>query len=169
MSAGDPFWEAVDAALDARRDPLEDARVQQLLAERPEQLAQLAALRSGLDRVTRAGRRRVLRRTLAAALVLAVAIPLGLRVTRPVAGVADEVAPITTADAETEPPAASGIHPLPLQVLAFRAEVTVDGPGGRRTRVSRGLDGHGATVHAQACSEGGGGPLFVATVSVALP
>ena len=166
MSAGDPFWGAVDAALDARRDPLEDPRVQQLLAERPERLAQLAALRSDLAQVARAGRRRVALRAAAAALVLAVAIPLALRVTHQGAGTQDAAAAIATADARTEHASALEASVEPLQVLAFRAEVTVEGPQGRRTTT---FDGRRASLQSEARSQDQDVPYFVATTHVALP
>jgi hypothetical protein len=47
--SSDTFWEAVQGALDAGRDPLEDATVQAALLERPERLAELEALASGLE------------------------------------------------------------------------------------------------------------------------
>jgi hypothetical protein len=169
VSGRDPFWERVHAALDAHADPLDDAEVQRLLAQQPERLAELAALRSGLAQVTRAGRRRVQLRALAAALVLLVAVPLGLRATRQATGTRGAVAPITAAGAGMGPPAVPAIHAAPLQVLAFRAEVTVEGPRGRRTRVFEDLDGRGSTVRTEAGPGAEDVPLFVATVSVALP
>jgi hypothetical protein len=162
----DSFWEQVNAALDARRDPLEDPRVQQLLTERPERFAQLAAMRSGLARVARTGRRRVLLRTLAAAVVLIVAVPLGPRVTRQAKGTQTTTAAIATPDTGREHAAALEAPVAALQVLAFRAEVTVEGPQGRRTTT---FDGRRARLHSEACSERQDVPFFVATTSVALP
>jgi hypothetical protein len=51
------FWERVNAAFDAQRDPLEDARVQQLLEREPELLEELAALQLMLDTTRDAARR----------------------------------------------------------------------------------------------------------------
>lgn len=51
------FWERVNAALDARRDPLEDARVQQLLEREPGLLDELATLQLTLDTTRDAARR----------------------------------------------------------------------------------------------------------------
>jgi len=48
-SSRNEFWERVNAALDARRDPLEDARVQQLLEREPDLLDELAALQLTLS------------------------------------------------------------------------------------------------------------------------
>jgi hypothetical protein len=48
-SSHNEFWERVNAALDARRDPLEDARVQQLLEREPELLDELATLQLTLN------------------------------------------------------------------------------------------------------------------------
>lgn len=51
------FWERVNAALDARRDPLEDARVQQLLEREPELLDELATLQVTLNTTVDAAHR----------------------------------------------------------------------------------------------------------------
>lgn len=49
MSARELFWERVNAALDAGRDPLGDAAVQDGLAAEPELLAEVARLRERLE------------------------------------------------------------------------------------------------------------------------
>jgi hypothetical protein len=169
VSARDPFWEQVHAALDARRDPLEDPRVQQLLAERPERLTDLAAVRSGLARVARAGRRRARRRvaTAAAAVaLLAVGFAAALRATHPSSSASEAGSPEVVADVGMEPVTVPPIACTPLQVLAFRAEVTVEGPRGRRTSA---FDGRQATVRSEARSGRPGALVLVATASVALP
>jgi hypothetical protein len=56
-SSHNEFWERVNAALDARRDPLEDARVQQLLEREPELLDELVALQLTLNTTVDAARR----------------------------------------------------------------------------------------------------------------
>lgn len=53
MNAADDLWRAVHGALDARRDPLDDARVLAALERAPECLGELAALRAGLRTLPR--------------------------------------------------------------------------------------------------------------------
>lgn len=52
MSRDELWWERVNAALDERRDPLEDAAVEAAIVERPERLAEVLALRERLALVT---------------------------------------------------------------------------------------------------------------------
>lgn len=58
----EPVWDALQAALDARRDPLDDPRVAEFLAERPDAAREYAELVLALERVGRAehGERREL-------------------------------------------------------------------------------------------------------------
>jgi hypothetical protein len=56
MNDHNEFWARVNAALDARRDPLEDARVQQLLEREPELLDEFAALQRTLGATADAAR-----------------------------------------------------------------------------------------------------------------
>jgi len=49
----EPVWEPIQAALDARRDPLDDPRVAEFLAERPDAAREYAELVLALERVGR--------------------------------------------------------------------------------------------------------------------
>lgn len=80
MSGADALWVAVHAALDARRDPLDDPSVVAALTAAPERLAEVAALRAALcalpvaDRGPRRRLRPMLLATAAAVLFLAVGL-----------------------------------------------------------------------------------------------
>jgi hypothetical protein len=135
------FWAHVHAALDARRDPLEVPEVQRALAEEPKLLGELAALRSGLELFSRSKRRRVRSLVAATALVVCAA---GLAAWR--AAQAEPRAHELSIEGQTIAAAAApaaiveAVSPLPPQdasgsrVIAFRAEVTLEGPHGRLTR-----------------------------------
>lgn len=47
----DPVWDAIQAALDARRDPLDDPSVASFLSDRPEAAREYAELALGLERI----------------------------------------------------------------------------------------------------------------------
>ena len=67
------FWSAVDAALDAREDPLDSEDVQLWLADHPEELEKLCALQRALDVVARPPRKRARKPVLVALGVVAIA------------------------------------------------------------------------------------------------
>ena len=139
MSPREVFWEAVQAALDARRDPLEVPEVQRALAEEPKLLDELAALSAGLGMLTRTQRSRASSFAVAAALVVCVA---GVAAWRGALGASSAAGTEgqTIESAEAPAQVAEIESPLPLastagsRVIAFRVEVTVEGPHGRLTR-----------------------------------
>lgn len=51
MDTRKQFWERVNAVLDQRNDPFEDPDLQSYLMENPEEIEELTALCSGLDRL----------------------------------------------------------------------------------------------------------------------
>jgi hypothetical protein len=190
-SRKEAFWEQVNAALDARRDPLEVPTLQRLVAAEPALLGELVSLRSGLALVEGTRRRRVVLRVAAAVLVAAVGLSgaRGLLRAAPAGHHAGAGAPAVSLHAGAasrpevlEPGALPprdgaadgqdlGPAPAPLRVLAFRAEVTVEGPRGRRTTTHE-----GRRIVAQSASRPAGDeapfqtPLFLATASsVTLP
>ena len=139
MIERESFWAQVHAALDARRDPLEVPEVQRALAEEPKLLDEFAALNAGLEVLARSKWRRA--RSFATAAVL-VACIAGIAAWRgaPVASsgavraekaIVSAVAPAETLEALGAPwePNVAG-----SRLIAFRAEVTLDGPHGRWTR-----------------------------------
>jgi len=133
------FWAQVHAALDARRDPLEETEVQRALVEEPKLLDELAALRSGLELLARSRRRRGRSFAAAAALVAWVAGIAAWRAALAASSEADSAGhTIESAAAPAE--AVKPVGPLApasdagSRVIAFRAEVTLDGPLGRVTR-----------------------------------
>ncbi len=139
MIERESFWAHVHGALDARRDPLEVPEVQRALAEEPELLDELAALSSGLELLGRSKQRRA--RSFAAAAVLIVCVASiaawrGARTTSSDSGSADPT--IVSAAAPAQVAEVVSLRPLAntagSRVIAFRAEVTLDGPHGRWTR-----------------------------------
>ncbi|MCC6407459.1 MAG: hypothetical protein IT453_09845 [Planctomycetes bacterium] len=79
MKTDTEFWNAVNAALDERRDPLADERVQDELAEHPERLDELLVLQRRLPLLSRAPeRRRVTPFVVAAAGLLALGVGLAV-------------------------------------------------------------------------------------------
>jgi hypothetical protein len=149
VSPREVFWEAVQAALDARRDPLEVPEVQRQLAEEPALLDELAALRSALELVER--RKRLSIRSHAAAAALAAFALAGawLVARREPPMLLSPYVAASGADVAVAEPRASEPAPIAapapgdLRVLAFRAEVTLHGPSGRRTASS---DASGASA-----------------------
>ena len=83
MNDREEYWTRVQAALDARRDPLEDEAVQRWLLEHPHDVDELAQLRASLHRVERVpsprSRRRVAVLTVAAAGITVVLLAWSLR------------------------------------------------------------------------------------------
>ena len=127
MRTRDVFWERVNAALDERRDPLDDPEVQVLVADEPEFVpefvADLARLRTRLGELSKSRRqrpRRVAGMAAAAIVGLAGVFALWREWSRSTP---------STDLAKSFPMAASDLPAL--GVLAFRAEVVVDGPSGR--------------------------------------
>jgi hypothetical protein len=176
MSERERFWVQVQGALDARRDPLELPEVQRALAEDPALLDELAALRSGLTLLARTRRRRVRSFAAAGALVAGV---LGFAAWRAAQdepraheptvasdSIAAAVAPAQATEAADETPPVS---PAGSRVIAFRAEVTVEGPRGRVTRTtgSEGSDGSEVRAIASASRPSDSGAPFDVRASVA--
>ena len=125
MSDRELFWRRVDAALDERRDPLDDPEVQRLAAEHPELLDELARLRAALAHLPDEPRKRSTRRVAsfaaAAALLATLALAWWLRRDR-------------------EPPVEALAPPAPQtadasRVLSFRAELVWEDAAGRTTTV----------------------------------
>ncbi len=112
MTQRERFWELLNEVLDERREPLDDASVQQLLGEEPGLFVELERLRA------RAGELRQARRT-ARARAGAVAALLAL--------VAGAIAwHVIRHGGANEHPAVDG-----GAILSFRAEVVVESPEGR--------------------------------------
>jgi len=175
MSGRDVFWEQVHAALDARGDPLDLPEVQRGLAEDPARLGQLAALRSGLDLLASRRRRRVRSFATAAALVALLGAGAWLTLDRgsyQTAASGDVLATVTADPAPTAPavpraePEVLAPEAGPSRVLAFRAEVTVEGPHARRTAT---FDGRRLSVTSESHAPAGARPYripsFVAVAS----
>ena len=141
MKHDERLWELVQAALDERRDPLADARVQEQLAAEPERLEELLALRERLQLVGGAARPRRSRRVAAAAaLVLAglglIAAAFLLRGGSGSIEVAHGASvPNQVAEAPAEAPVSDSGPASASRVLAFRAEVTHETPNGRTVTV----------------------------------
>jgi len=166
VSSRDAFWTHVHAALDARRDPLEVAEVQRALSEDPALLGELADLGRGLELLERRRRSHARSLAAAAVLVglaglagawhaarsgsessqrssdSAVVAPLG----DPPASAA--LSSLARSDSVLEPATQRGSAQTTAEagagaarntdsrVLAFRAEVSVEGPGGRTAAAS---------------------------------
>jgi hypothetical protein len=165
------LWERVHAALDAGNDPLDDAGVQEGLETRPELLVELARSRARLAAVGGVERgavpasagveRRRVRRRVAAAAALAFA-SAGLVAVAGLDSLGAWLAPRGGADdrGELETGAelasgASGVRPIPStsprasamrsEVLAFTAEVVIEGPDGRSVAIFDGRDVRSST------------------------
>ena len=137
MKANTEFWNHVDVALDERRDPLEDGAVQDAIADDPELLDQLLALRSRLAALPRTPeRRRLPRLTVAAAIAIALdAIAVELfRSRRAAAAPRSQLARTTP-----EPAARARRSPdAPLaksEIIDFELSITTERPGERDTVV----------------------------------
>jgi len=148
VSGREAFWEHVHAALDARRDPLDLPEVHRRLAEEPELLGELAALRAGLDLLAIHRRRRIRSFAAAASLVALAALAGAWHVRRTQVASASTASPVETAMLEPTPgsqaaptspsrPQRTGASDADgSRVIAFRAEVSVEGPNGRLTATS---------------------------------
>lgn len=138
MNTRETFWERVHEALDARRDPLDDERVQTELESAPELLDELATLQRSFDglRVKAPGialrRAAAGKRVAAAALVLvmgALLLRFAVDATRP------DVDTSTATPAIVEGPSAS--------VLSFQVTLIDESP---TERVVTEFDGRTTTV-----------------------
>jgi hypothetical protein len=119
------FWSAVDSALDARRDPCEDALVQEWMADHPADGEELARLVRRLGAVAVAApasrplapthsERRIALPIMAAAAVVVLGVHLSI--------------PTRTKD--------SSPHRLPSRVVSFSIEVTRESDGAITTVVT---------------------------------
>jgi len=119
LDRDEDLWERVQACLDARRDPFDDAELARALATRPELAARVAALTAGLRRLRRP--RRVRAVPLAAAALAVAALGVGLwNVRTPT----QAPAPATSIELEvvrgTPPPPRGALRRLePRPVLAW--------------------------------------------------
>ena len=114
MNRRDEFWTRVDAELDARRDPLQDAEIQRHIAEEPELFEEFERFESALRDASLAPRRRS-RVALLATVVVLTAV-----------GVAAWSIRVTPHDAQL---ASAGKYE-PSRILEFTASVThVDASG----------------------------------------
>lgn len=151
MSARTTFWQHVQAALDARRDPLEVPEVQRHLAEEPALLDELAALREGLELLAQRKRTRV--RSLGAATVFlglaglagawhaarwSTELPEPLRAIDLAVVATPEVVQCASSLSNLGQRAAGSpaVRPASSHVIAFRAEVSLAGPLALRTAAS---------------------------------
>ena len=153
MSTNIEFWERVHRALDERRDPLEDAGVQDAIAREPRLLDELFLLRARLDALP-AARERVRFPRTAAAAVIAIALGIGafrlLRATAVVEPdiVADTPHPSPPDDAIAAPSDAAPNVVTPSvaladpqvaiaksEILDFQLSITTERPGERDTVV----------------------------------
>ncbi len=154
MNERDLFWERVDAALDERRDPLDDVEVQRLVAERPELLDELAHLQATLAHLpsatTQRSRRRVASLAFAALLAVTVATAWWLRRER-----REPLVALVTTPANGE-----------SRVLSFHAEVVVENSTGRTTTYFDGehLVRTRETFAQPSSTDERGSPAFVAFV-----
>jgi hypothetical protein len=126
MTRRNSFWEHVNAALDERRDPLEDALVQACIAEEPELALELARLHARIHALpVPAGRRRRRVAILAGAVLLVAVGAYGIRVAMRQPGVLD--APRTTTPSAGSDAVAVRSSDAPGNaVIAFRSEVIVE-------------------------------------------
>ncbi|MCK6447269.1 MAG: hypothetical protein L6Q99_12840 [Planctomycetes bacterium] len=125
MKTDAEFWDAVNTALDERRDPLADDGVQDALAERPERLDALLALERRLAALPRLQPELAHRPWLVAAAAAAVILTLG--------GVGALVLWRLALPVPVDPTTVSAFD-VGEQVIDFRIEVSRS-VGGRRTVV----------------------------------
>ena len=128
MTRRESFWEHVNAALDERRDPLEDALVQECIADEPELALELARL-SGRIEALHALRSRRRRRVaaIAATIVLAAAgVYEGIVRRVPQSSVTSVPATPESSEARGAALADRSGSAGGSAVLAFRSEVIVE-------------------------------------------
>lgn len=159
----EPVWDALQAALDARRDPLDDPRVAEFLAERPDAAREYAELVLALERVghaesveprERVGRRGRRTLVLAAAAVLlvvlgAVALRVASRSPHDPARVVDAPRPPERVpDARAAEPGVEHYRIESVRVTPRSRELVVveDGRVARRTTTAESTDALAATI-----------------------
>lgn len=159
----EPVWDALQAALDARRDPLDDPRVAEFLAERPDAAREYAELVLALERVghaesveprERVGRRGRRALAIAAAAVLlvvlgAVALRVASRAPHDPARVVDAPRPPERVhDARAAEPGVEHYRIESVRVTPRSRELVVveDGRVARRTTTAESTDALAATI-----------------------
>ena len=156
MSDNEVFWEHVHAALDERRDPLADERVQLLVAEDPTRLDELLALRERVANLPASRPRRRLAKVAAVAAVVLVAATAAWFALRN-----------RHEQAATAPPVASESLASRSCVISFQARVVTESAD---TRSTIDFDGEHVTRSHEFFSESNGDdptrpqPTFVASI-----
>ena len=129
MNDNELFWERVNAALDERRDPLRDERVQMLVAEDPARLEELLALRERVATLADSRpRRRISRVAAAAVVVIAAASVWFVENTVPQQFVPDSALATATPNATNE----SGTNCCGT-VFSFHAHIVTESADSRTT------------------------------------
>ena len=132
MNDRERLWERVNLALDERRDPLEDALVQRLVAERPELADELVRLQERLATL----RARPKRAWRVAAILVAFAAAISVLFALRNAPSSD---PTPAAAIAVTPPPAPDAPTQRSQVLAFEATAVHEDPFARTTTTFDGV------------------------------
>jgi hypothetical protein len=126
MTRREAFWEHVNAALDERRDPLEDVLVQACVAEEPDLALELARLHARIEVLPIPPIRRRRRvAILAGAVLLATVAAYGIRGAMRERSVLD-TSRTTTSSAGNDAVAVRSPEAPESAVIAFRSEVIVE-------------------------------------------
>ncbi len=133
MTRRDSFWEHVNAALDERRDPLEDALVQECIADEPELALELARLSGQVEALQTFGSRRRRRVAALAAVILLATAGVYEGIVHLMPQSSDTGATATTENPESRGAVVAGRTGSVggSAVLSFRSEVVVESPDSR--------------------------------------
>ena len=158
MNDTELFWQRVNAALDERRDPLADERVQTLVAEDPARLDELLALRERIAHLPASSpRRRISKVASLAAAVLAVGAAAWFALRRPKEQVASTPTVANAATVSSDPRSC---------VISFEAHVVIESDN---TRSTIDFDGEHVVRAREVFSEPSGDdgvsrPAFIASI-----